>query len=380
MKICLAAAYDVTSPDTWSGTPYSLYKKLCETDNDITPLNLLDHYSDFKRRYYMLKYMDPLRTIKEKGYASKIKYARKIPLNSDILHKQCKRKDFDVLIEFSGYLPGKDLPPYYIYSDCSHDLSLDFLKQEGHLPFGYKESDLDDVKKAADFSRQVYENASGVFCMSRWMADSMINTSGIDKNKVHIVYAGANFHDVLPKETSDPREIDTDAKEFDLLLTGKNYIEKGVDLAVSAVELLNRECDKKYRLHVCGIKEDFKHDKNVINHGFVDKETLSVLLNKCSLFVLPSRFDCFGISFIEAMSYGLPCIGRNICAMPEIIDEDKNGELIGSDDPTELAEKIVKILSDGDRYKSYSENAEKKSKLFSWDKTVNSMLDVISGR
>ena len=112
-------------------------------------------------------------------------------------------------------------------------------------------------------------------------------------------------------------------------------------------------------------------------HGFVGKEQLNELLRQCSLFVLPSRFDCFGIAFVEAMAWGLPCIGRNICAMPEIIDAGKNGELISKDDPEELAQKIRSICSDSAKYTAYSESAIRKSETFTWENTVNAMLQVM---
>ena len=96
----------------------------------------------------------------------------------------------------------------------------------------------------------------------------------------------------------------------------------------------------------------------------------------CDLFVLPSRFDCFGIAFVEAMTFGLPCIGRKICAMPEIIDEGINGELVTSDDSEELASLIEKICV-GDTYRLYSEKAIEKAKKFTWQNVCSDMLKII---
>ena len=96
-----------------------------------------------------------------------------------------------------------------------------------------------------------------------------------------------------------------------------------------------------------------------------------------NLFVLPSRFDCFGISFVEAMAYGLPCIGRDLCAMPEIIDAGQNGELIERDDPEDLARRIRGICEDPALYRRYSENALQKSKRFTWENVARDMLCVM---
>ncbi len=51
------------------------------------------------------------------------------------------------------------------------------------------------------------------------------------------------------------------------------------------------------------------------------------------MFVLPSKFDAWGHVFVEAMGNGLPCIGTNCCAMPEIIEEGVTGRLVPRADP-----------------------------------------------
>lgn len=377
MKICMAAVYDITDSRSWSGTPYSLYRSLCETDNTITTLNLSDDHTASAKRKNMLKNLDWRRSLKAKTPVSKLGFSKMNPLNSEILHRRCRKEEYDVLLEFGGFLPGKDLPPYYIYSDASHDLSLDFYRQQGRLPFGYTQADLEDVRRAAEFARPIYQNAQGIFCMSDWMAQSMIHTTGVPAERVHVVYAGANWHgrtapkDIPARTLHNPREIH-------MLLTGKTFQGKGVDLATEATHILNREKDNvRYHLHVCGVPDDFEHSEEVHVYGFVGKDQLTELLQKCDLFVLPSRFDCFGIAFVEAMAYGLPCIGRNICAMPEIIDEGKNGELITRDDANELAEKIVSVCRDPEKYTRYSADAIQKSKMFTWENTTRNILRVM---
>ena len=376
MKICLAAVYDITDSRSWSGTPYSLYRTLRETGNEITTLNLSDDHTTAAIRKNMLKHLDWRQTLRSGTPVSKLGFAEMNPLNSSILHAHCRKEEYDVLLEFGGFLPGKNLPPYYIYSDSSHDLSLDFYRQQGRLPFNYQDSDLEKVRRAAEFVRPIYQNAQGVFCMSGWMAQSMIHTTGVPAERVHTVYAGANWHGQEVGEGRKKRHL-TDPAEIHMLLTGKTYRGKGIDLAVEATEILNNGTGVRYHLHVCGIPDDYPHGEYVHNHGFVGKDVLTQLLKQCDLFVLPSRFDCFGIAFVEAMAYGLPCVGRKICAMPEIIDEGENGELITGDNPADLAEKILSICSDPEKYARYSASAVQKAKMFTWENTTQKILQVM---
>ncbi len=375
MKILMAASYDIKNKSSWSGTPWSVYEGLCGYDgNEIDTVNLSDYHTEQLIRKNIFQHLDVKRSIKEKNPVSKLGPAVMNPLNSKIINKICKNSDYDVLIEFGGFLPGKNLPPYYIYTDSSHDMALDYYNKFGTLPFNNCYS-LEEMRSASEFVRPIYQNAAGVFCMSRYLADIMVNITGVDENKVHTVYAGANWHG--EKSIAKTAKSIKGKNSFELLLTGVDFNGKGVDIAIKAVEILNEKHSEKFRLHICGIKDYIPQNSQIINHGFVDKSKLSELLNLCDMFVLPSRFDCFGIAFVEAMAYGLPCVGRKICAMPEIIDEGVNGELIVDDNPDKLADLIYKICSDEQLYHSYSESAIIKSGKFTWDNVCEKIMNVI---
>ncbi len=47
------------------------------------------------------------------------------------------------------------------------------------------------------------------------------------------------------------------------------------------------------------------------NSRMNQEDRLRQIYDKASLFALPTRFDCFGIAFVEAMYHRLPCIGSN---------------------------------------------------------------------
>lgn len=376
----MAAHYDIKNARSWSGTPLSLYSALNSyDDNDITTINVSEYHNAFNIRANALKHCDLKESLKSGHLISKLGPSAMNPLNSALLHAHCYKKDFDVLLEFGGFQPKDSLPPYYVYTDSSHDLKLDYFNQYGYMPFGSENDSLESVKRAADSVRKIFQNAQGVFCMSQWLADSMINTTGVSPDKVHTVYAGANWHGTVPPENIKPRDVEG-KKEYHLLLTGVSYEGKGADIAVKAVEILNQNTNVEFFLHICGLKSLPVESKYVVNHGFVNKTELIKIVSECDLFVLPSRFDCFGIAFVEAMAFGLPCIGRKICAMPEIIDEGVNGELVTSDDPNELAELISKICFCSSLYASYSANALEKSKKFNWEVVAGDIMKVIKNK
>lgn len=70
-------------------------------------------------------------------------------------------------------------------------------------------------------------------------------------------------------------------------------------------------------------------------------------LLKCSdIFISPTLVEGFGINLLEAMYMGLPCIASNVGGIPEIITHDYSGLLVRPGNPSELRDKIVKLIED----------------------------------
>ncbi len=82
--------------------------------------------------------------------------------------------------------------------------------------------------------------------------------------------------------------------------------------------------------------------------GSVSGETLSSLYAECALFVSPSLYESFGLTFLEAMSHGRPVVGCATSAIPEIVDHGVTGLLVKPRSETALAGAITQLLLDDD--------------------------------
>ena len=96
------------------------------------------------------------------------------------------------------------------------------------------------------------------------------------------------------------------------------------------------------------IKEK-KLEKNIIFAGNVDN--IPKLLSESDIFVLPSRYEGFGIALIEALATGIPAIASNLEGPAEIMkDHPEYGLLFTPGDSTDLAYKIDQMIQNYDTY------------------------------
>lgn len=79
--------------------------------------------------------------------------------------------------------------------------------------------------------------------------------------------------------------------------------------------------------------------------GHVGHERLPQVYNDSDIFALPSHGEGLGNAFLEAMACGLPCLGTNVGAIPELL-ADNRGVLVSPKSPTEIAESLYNLIED----------------------------------
>jgi len=93
--------------------------------------------------------------------------------------------------------------------------------------------------------------------------------------------------------------------------------------------------------------------------GFVRNEMLNAAYGCADIFVSPSDSETFGLTFVEAMAFGLPAIGVDKLGPKEIIKDGKNGFLVHSGDSAAMAARIGQLLGDGKLRARMGEEARK---------------------
>lgn len=89
---------------------------------------------------------------------------------------------------------------------------------------------------------------------------------------------------------------------------------------------------------------------------------------KSSLFVLPSRFEGFGLALLEAMQSGLPCVVFDCPYGPgDVLQDGQNGFVVEDGDITAFAARLEQLMSDGDLRQRFSERSVERAQDFAAD-------------
>ena len=140
-----------------------------------------------------------------------------------------------------------------------------------------------------------------------------------------------------------------------ILFVGRYESRKGIDVLLGAIPkvlqhfpkvrfvLVGNDPQNQYE-NAFKAEWENQYDIQVEFLGHVDTPRLKELYQTCDVFVAPSRYESFGLVYVEAMAYGKPVIGCNVGGVPEVIKDGITGLLARSGDQDDLAEKILKLL------------------------------------
>src|SRR3989344_6115903 len=108
----------------------------------------------------------------------------------------------------------------------------------------------------------------------------------------------------------------------------------------------------------------------VIMPGYIPDADLPALYSGCLAYALPSLYEGFSLSHLQAMACGASVVGSQVSSMPEVIGQA--GALVDPISVGAIAEGIIKAIKNRNYY---SQKAIKRAKLFTWEETAKLTYD-----
>jgi L-malate glycosyltransferase len=213
-----------------------------------------------------------------------------------------------------------------------------------------KENEIDLIKYAVNESDKVVAVSSGL--RNSLLQYSIKKDIGIIPNMVDI----GRFN--LNKAKTSVSRSEENCVNF--LAVCYLMHKKGIDILLRAFKIAFAE-EENVKLYIGGDGEEKDKLKKLANEleiedkvvflGYIDRDEVIEYMSKCNCFVLPSRYETFGVVYIEALALGKPVIATNTDAIHDIVDSS-NGIIVNREDIKQLSEALKYMKVNFNRYDS----------------------------
>ncbi|MBU3741807.1 MAG: glycosyltransferase family 4 protein [Candidatus Kapabacteria bacterium] len=370
-----AVAWNRDPKTTWSHTPWSLREALRGHDGvqlEDIGLSMPSWLTLPLKVWHMTRYQG--RWISGWGHSPKVYHH-----HHATLRRSAMRHRPDAILEIGDW--GTASVPTFVYQDYSYlHLEEDTARNGYRTPqFDYHRERM--LRARIDIQRRAIGGHAGIMSMSAWDADQLRRTGLVDPSRVHVVPPALNVS-VTPKH----RLVEADAsREHRVLFVGRDHwrfmTSKAGDVIIDAVAKL-QQGSRRVRLVIVGPSR-LPHMATLPPWITLMPEApfdvVQQELQQADVFCMPSRFEAYGIAFIEALAAGVPVIGRNAFAMPEFIRHGDNGYLLSANGTAdELATLIDAALDNVEMRARVIRQAPDVAAYYAWPRVARDMVDIIT--
>jgi len=277
------------------------------------------------------------------------------------------------LLQIGAMFDGAGLLQKDAYNTSYHDGNIAMRLRS---PYGARGFDERRASRALDYERKVAQKMDRVFVMGDYLARSFEEDLGVPPHRIVNISHGANL-DEIP--VPDPGK---NYAAQEVLFVAVEFERKGGSVLLPAFQRVRQKMPGAV-LHVIGVRGDPPPHlplENVRWHGFKRKEipeeaaVIEDLYRRCSVFVLPSFYEPFGISVSEAMLYGIAPIITGDWGVAEKVVPGVSGLHVRAGDEDGLAAALDELLSDPAKAEAYGRAARQRGlERFTWPAVVKKL-------
>ena len=129
-------------------------------------------------------------------------------------------------------------------------------------------------------------------------------------------------------------------------------------------------CRSRVRSRASGTPSKLRPPNSIVVSGCVDDAALDAAYASADLFVLPSRYEGYGIVYAEALAFGLPVVACDVGPVPRLVGAEA-ALLVPPGDMEALSEALDRLLEDSALRRRMSAAAVRRAAgLPRWEDTV----------
>jgi glycosyltransferase involved in cell wall biosynthesis len=235
--------------------------------------------------------------------------------------------------------------------------------------------------------------ADKIIAVSQSTKKDICEIFGCQKDKVSVIYSG--FDKRLLDDSSTPREkilerfeINEDKKY--ILFLGTLEPLKNISRLFEAFKIFKETCKKEigkcnYKIIMAGkrgwlakeykqMAKDLEINKDVIFAGYIIGDDLVPLFKNAEFFVMPSLYEGFGTTVLEAFATGTPAIVSNVSSIPEIAGDA--AIQVNPLNTKEIADAMIQMAKDDKLRYDFKQKGFRQLEKFDWGKTARETLEI----
>ncbi len=213
---------------------------------------------------------------------------------------------------------------------------------------------------------------------------------GIDSSKIHVIFPGIKKPKII--DNGFKKEAESIFKDsFPKIITVARLDKrKGHDKILMLIKNLKNKFPKiKYisvgfgeeENNLIKLSKELSLEKEVIFLKHIDENLKLALISSSNLFLMPTRIEKksvegFGISFMEAASYGVGSIGGKDGGASDAIAHNKTGLICDGNDLNSIYENVIDFFNN-EKFIKFGKSAIQFSEDFHWNKIVKNYLKLI---
>lgn len=248
-------------------------------------------------------------------------------------------------------------------------------------------------EKAEAHRRSALQAANGLVAVSSFTADILERKYGVSADKITLQTNGVDLTQYDGKLPEDARKANglpsspfvfacgrlVERKGFDKLIEAWPTIVAavpGANLAIGGRGPL--EGTLKERIAELGL------ESSVQMLGWMSTEELHAAYGVADVFTMPNRTmpdgdtEGFGLVFLEAAAMGTPSVGGRAGGAVDAIIDGKTGLFVDGNHPEEIAEALIKILSDTELRYSLAARAQAHAQSQGWDAKAKEFMSYLN--